>query len=205
MDDFAFVCAISDPFNPKILARIKHKVKENRDIGNGLGIIPKNPLVPKDYAKITYMIVILDNVRSALNVGSILRTCDALGIQEAFFCGITPEKDNPKVKKTALGAEKEITVSQFHTTTEAITEAKKRGFVSIGLETGGNSIPISKLPFVDSQIALIVGNEVSGISEEALEQCDYIVAIPMHGVKESLNVSVAFGIAAFELIDTSHL
>lgn len=151
------------------------------------------------------MIVILDNIRSALNVGSILRTCDALGISEAFFCGITPEKDNPKVKKTALGAEKEIIVTHFQTAEDAITEAKKRELIAIALETGEDSIPINKLASVDSEIALIIGNEVSGISEKALQLCDYIVAIPMHGVKESLNVSVAFGIAAFELINTSHL
>lgn len=144
------------------------------------------------------MIVILDNIRSALNVGSIIRTCDAFGIREIYFCGITPEINNPKVKKTSLGAEKVIISKYFASTLEAIQAVKLKNIPAIALETGPQAIPLHEYePRVE--FALVIGNEVSGVSDDVIRECDAVVQIPMRGVKESLNVSVAFGISAFWL------
>lgn len=144
------------------------------------------------------MIVVLDNIRSALNVGSILRTCDAFGIKEVFFCGITPEVSNPKVKKTSLGAEDSIKGTHFKSTQEAVRRLKILKYYMVGLETSEKAIDIKKFK-TDKKIALVVGNEVSGIAEDVQDACDFLVKIPMKGKKKSLNVAVAFGIAAYIL------
>jgi len=144
------------------------------------------------------MVVVLDNIRSALNVGSILRTCDAFDIKEVYFCGITPEIDNSKVKKTSLGAEKTIKPTYFKSTKEAIKRLKALSCYIVGLEINENAEDIEKFRS-NQKIALVVGNEVSGISEDVQRSCDFLVKIPMKGTKESLNVAVAFGIAAYNL------
>jgi tRNA G18 (ribose-2'-O)-methylase SpoU len=144
------------------------------------------------------MIVVLDNLRSAYNVGSILRTCDALGIKEVYFCGITPDDRDPKVQKTALGAADNINKTYKSDTYSSIKSLKNNGYKVIGLEINKNSLEVSKAQHFN-KMALIVGNEVCGLSDETIEQCDVLIQIPMKGIKESLNVSVAFGIAAYEL------
>lgn len=148
------------------------------------------------------MIVILDNLRSAHNVGSILRTCDALGVEDVYLCGITPTPSlNSKVKKTSLGAEDNLNIIYQENVESIITEIKNRGFQIIGLELSPNSVNIADLK-TQEKFALVVGNEVSGVSEEAQRLCDALVAIPMKGIKESLNVSVAFGIAGYTLMNS---
>jgi len=144
------------------------------------------------------MIVILDNLRSSYNVGSILRTCDALGIDEVYICGITPGPDDNKVQKTALGAEKNIRFTEANSTYDTVTRLHSDGYQIIGLELSSTAIDLDKI-HPSTKCALIVGNEVSGISEEIMELCDSVAQIPMKGIKESLNVSVAFGIAAYTL------
>lgn len=144
------------------------------------------------------MIVILDNLRSALNVGSILRTCDALGITEVYLCGITPSITDNKVRKTSLGAENNIKITDCPSTFDCLSVLKSKGYQIIGLELTENSINIKKVK-VAPKSALVVGNEVSGLNEETLSLCDVVTEIPMSGIKESLNVSVAFGIAAYEM------
>lgn len=140
----------------------------------------------------------LDNLRSALNVGSIIRTCDALGIKDIYFCGITPDPSNNKVLKTSLGAEKNTNINISKSTLETIQELKNEGFEIVGLELSDKSVDINKYE-KKSNIALIVGNEVSGLPEDVINECDNLVQIPMKGIKESLNVATAFGIAAFVL------
>jgi tRNA G18 (ribose-2'-O)-methylase SpoU len=143
------------------------------------------------------MIVILDNIRSALNVGSIIRTCDAFGIKEIVLCGLTPDQTNPKVLKTALGAEKNLNFKQFSNTLEAVKYFKEKGLLIISLELTEDAVPVNKIK--NGNFALVIGNEVSGVSPEVLRESDQVVQIPMQGIKESLNVSVAFGIAAYAL------
>jgi tRNA G18 (ribose-2'-O)-methylase SpoU len=146
------------------------------------------------------MIPILDNIRSAQNTGSIIRTCDALGIKEAAFCGITPDPTDPKVKKTALGAESDINFKYFKTSSDAINYYRELGCLVLALETSGTDI--KKYPKKsDALTCLIIGNEVSGISEQILKKSDQVLSIPMKGHKESLNVAVSFGIAAYILTE----
>lgn len=144
------------------------------------------------------MILVLDNLRSSYNVGSILRTCDALGVEEVYFCGITPGPTDKKVQKTALGAEKNIKPTETSSTYDTVTKLRTDGYQIIGLELSDKAVDLDKI-HPSAKCALIVGNEVSGISEEIMELCDSIAQIPMKGIKESLNVSVAFGIAAYAL------
>ncbi|MDD3679092.1 MAG: TrmH family RNA methyltransferase [Patescibacteria group bacterium] len=143
------------------------------------------------------MKVVLENIRSAQNVGSIIRTCDAFGIRDIYFCGITPTPENKKVLKTSLGAEKNINTHYKISTTQALSELKKDNEL-IALEITQNAIDIKKFKS-EKNIVIVLGNEISGISDQSLSLCDKVLKIPMKGTKESLNVAVAFGIAAFEL------
>ncbi len=144
------------------------------------------------------MRVVLDNLRSAQNVGTIIRTCDGLGIRNVELCGITPEITHPGVQKTALGAEKQLTIHSYRDTYERLTELKKKNIQIVGLEITKKSTNLDKV-VADDECALVVGNEVSGISDEILSLCDIVTNIPMQGKKESFNVAVAFGIAAYTL------
>ncbi len=148
------------------------------------------------------VVAVLDNLRSALNVGAIFRTADGAGISGLYLCGITPPADNPKVVKTALGAEKAIRWEHRWNCLETVEELKQNGFQLWALEGGSGAINLFRAlgkinP--DKPIALIVGNEVSGVDPAVVECCDRSVYIPMSGIKESLNVATAFGVAAYFL------
>lgn len=142
--------------------------------------------------------IALDNIRSAENVGSILRTSEALGIDKVFLCGITPTPENKKVLKTSLGAEKSIFYEYKSDILELLDDLIKDDIQILTLELTTESIDVSSfIPKKD--ICLILGNEVSGVSIEVLKRSKVNISIPMLGKKESLNVSVAFGIAAYTL------
>ncbi|MDD3480835.1 MAG: TrmH family RNA methyltransferase [Patescibacteria group bacterium] len=143
------------------------------------------------------MIVILDNIRSAQNVGSILRTCDGLGIREVYLCGITPGIDDRKVLKTSLGAEKSLKVLETPSTFDTVKGLLDK-YEVVALELSKGAVDIKEYT-PRKEVALVVGNEVSGVSDDVQKICNKEVMIPMKGTKESLNVSVAFGIAAFYL------
>lgn len=159
------------------------------------------------------MIAILHNIRSVHNTGSIFRTADGLGIERLFLCGITPspldrfgEKRTDFIK-ASLGAEDFVPwekiggASDSEAIVDLIRRLKQDGYIIISLEQHPASVPIGTIhsKISSEKITLIVGNEVEGIPEEILNASDHIVEIPMHGKKESFNVSVAFGIAAYEL------
>lgn len=150
-------------------------------------------------------IAVLDNIRSLYNVGSIFRTADAFGVDKICLCGYTPaptkDRQKKEIHKTALGAEEFIAWEKHSQTWKLLDDLKKQGFYIIGLEIDKKSVNISKFkPLMkERNIALIVGNEVKGLSQKILERCDKIIKIPMLGKKESLNVGVSFGIAAFYL------
>ena len=158
----------------------------------------------------TYLIV--DNIRSTHNVGSLLRTAEGLGVKEVFLCGITPypttdndsrlphlsHKLTSKISKTALGAEKYQTWRHCDKTSDAIDLLRKQAVEIIALEQTEHSRPLLAVAS-QKDIALVVGNEVTGISEIVLGLCDQITDIEMQGKKESLNVSVAAAIALFYL------
>lgn len=162
------------------------------------------------------MIVILYNIRSMHNVGSIFRTADAIGIKKIYICGITPDPvdlwGHPRadIIKASLGAENAVPwehVGQSlrpQAVIALIKKLKKEGYTILSLEQHATSIPLFSYKKSSQQkIALIVGNEVEGIPQSVLTHSDRIVEIPMYGTKESLNVSVAFGIAGFHLFGRS--
>ena len=147
-------------------------------------------------------VVILDDIRSAQNVGSIFRTSDASGIDRLYLCGITPtpypQRGVDRVSKTSLGAEKNVDWEYHDQTWKLIEKLKKENYRIIALEISKDAIDYKDLSF-KFPVALILGNEVQGLSEKILSQVDTILSLPMYGSKESLNVSVAFGITAYKI------
>jgi len=144
--------------------------------------------------------VIIHDVRSVLNVGSIFRTADGAGVEKIYLTGYTPGPDThaDKIAKTALGAEKVIPWERVRRVGDVVRRLKREGVLVIGLERTKNAIDYRKFK-PKFPLALIVGNEVEGISRNVAQYTDTIIEIPMRGKKESLNVAVAFGIAAYEL------
>lgn len=144
--------------------------------------------------------VICDNIRSLYNVGSIFRTSDALGVKKIYLCGITGTPEQKGVLKVSLGAEKSVQWEYCRNAWQLVEKLKKQGMkvVSLELTKGSKNVKLFKPKF---PLALIVGNEVSGVSSALLKRSDAIVHIPMKGIKESLNVSVAFGIAAYVIMN----
>jgi 23S rRNA (guanosine2251-2'-O)-methyltransferase len=150
--------------------------------------------------------VLLDNIRSAWNVGSILRSADGFGFRHAYLCGITPTPDNEAVTKTSLGAEDSVPWSYHKDVVKLVKGLKAEGWKVYGLEEDPRAIPLEAEDLL-SQVrerapilqVLIVGNEVTGIDPELLDLCDQIFYIPMRGKKKSFNVATAFGIAAYAM------
>jgi len=150
------------------------------------------------------VILVLHNIRSVYNVGSIFRTADAAGVEKVYLCGYTPAPldrfgaPRKDLAKVALGAEKTIPWVQVKTLASAIKQLKKENYLVAAVEQDKNSTPLfSYKP--PKKLALVLGNEVRGLSKSSLKLCDVVLEIPMRGHKESLNVSVAAGIAMFAL------
>ncbi len=146
--------------------------------------------------------VLLDNIRSAGNVGSIIRSAEGFGFSHAYLCGITPTPDNDAVKKTALGADESVTWSYHKDAVKLTKGLKTKGWDIFSLEEGKNASALANARRdLDParQTVLIVGNEVTGVDASLLELCKRVFYIPMQGEKKSFNVAVAFGIAAYAL------
>jgi tRNA G18 (ribose-2'-O)-methylase SpoU len=153
-----------------------------------------------------HIAVLLDNIRSAWNVGSILRSADGFGFMHAYLCGITPTADNEAVTKTSLGAEDTVPWSYHKDAVKLVQGLKKEGWRIYALEDDEKAIALEHarvsqpIPEQAPELhILIVGNEVSGVDPQLLDLCDGIFYIPMHGEKKSFNVAIAFGIAAYAL------
>lgn len=142
--------------------------------------------------------VICDNIRSLENIGSIFRTSDALGVSKIYLCGISGKPPHHKISKTALGAEEKVPFEYYKQTSRLIDKLKKSKINIIALEQDKKAILYTKLK-PKFPLALILGNEVKGVSKKILEKSDKIIFLPMSGQKESLNVSVAFGVAGYEI------
>lgn len=151
--------------------------------------------------------VLLHNIRSVYNVGSIFRTADGAGIEHVYLSGYTPHpidrfgRNRSDMHKVALGAELTIPWSSFDTTEKALKTFRERKVYIVAVEQSRGSIPYTTLSIPDDidEVVLIIGEETQGIEESILKQVDATIDIPMRGEKESLNVSVAFGIVAYEL------
>lgn len=144
---------------------------------------------------------LLDNIRSVLNVGTIIRTADGAGIRHMHLCGITPTPNNPKLAKTALGAEQEVNWTYHGDGLAAAISLREKGLRLWALEGGPRAESLFEATgdLAGPPIALVVGSEVSGVDPGILEQCERVMCLPMQGVKTTLNVGVAFGIAAYLL------
>lgn len=147
------------------------------------------------------MAVLLDNIRSAWNVGSIFRSADGFGFAHAHLCGITPTPESEAVMKTSLGAENTVTWSYHKDAVKLVRGLKKEGWQVWALEEHERAVSLSTFPRNPSSIPLIliIGNEVTGVDPDLLDLSDSIFHIPMYGQKTSFNVAVAFGIAAYQL------
>lgn len=145
--------------------------------------------------------IILDNVRSMNNVGSIFRTSDAFNIAGLLLCGLTPKPPHRDIQKTALGATDAVPWLYFETVVSAIEHLKDQDIEIWAVEQTHNSIPLNQSAKLKSKkIALIFGNEVNGVSDEALALCSGCFEIPQWGTKHSLNISVSAGIAMWEIV-----
>ncbi|HEY9167827.1 MAG TPA: TrmH family RNA methyltransferase [Candidatus Kryptonia bacterium] len=143
----------------------------------------------------------LENVRSLYNVGSIFRTSDAILLSKLYLTGFTPHPPRPEISKTALGAVESVPWSYHKKAVEAVQEIKSAGLKFVVLEQTRESVPIWELPRNLFPVCIAVGNEIGGISKELVDYADIAVDIPMKGVKHSLNVAVAYGIAVYRLYE----
>lgn len=150
-------------------------------------------------SKKTPLVVVLDNVRSLHNVGSVFRTADAFRIQHIYLCGITATPPHAEIHKTALGAENAVEWTFFNDTMQAIELLKEQGYVVLSVEQAENSISLPNLALdVTKQYAIVLGNEVKGVQQQVVDACHGCIEIPQFGTKHSLNVSVAAGLVMWD-------
>lgn len=148
------------------------------------------------------LLVILDNIRSVHNVGSVFRTSDAAGIEKIYLCGTTPTpidrfgRARNDMAKVALGAEKTVPWEYAENTLDIVKKLKTEGIKVFGVEQYEGSVDYASVKYSE-QCAFVFGNEVGGVSLDVLAECDEVIEIPMKGEKESLNVSVAVGVVLF--------
>ncbi len=143
--------------------------------------------------------VVLDNLRSAFNVGSIFRTADACAVAHMHLCGMTAHPPHPKLEKTALGAFDYLKWSYYERNRDCVAELAARGIPLVAVETVPEAVPhhIYRWP---KPVAVVFGNEVNGVNERVLRRCDAVVRIPMLGHKNSLNVATAVGVVLYEIL-----
>lgn len=149
----------------------------------------------------TPVVVVMDNIRSMHNVGSVFRTADAFLLRGIYLCGYTPQPPHRDIHKTALGATETVDWTYFATTAEAVRSLKEDGYSVFAIEQTIGSVPLQEFSARHSgPLAVVFGNEVTGVGEEALALCDGSVEIPQWGMKHSLNISIAAGIVLWELV-----
>ncbi len=149
----------------------------------------------------TPVIAVLENIRSAYNVGSVFRTADAFLLESIYITGYTAKPPHKEIRKTALGAEDTVDWQFFSDATEAINNLKLNGYKVYAVEQVTNSLSLEKIEFNPAEkIAVIFGNEVTGVEQETILRCDGCIEIPQLGMKHSLNISTAAGVVLWEII-----
>lgn len=152
----------------------------------------------KDSPKIP-LIVVLDNIRSLNNIGSVFRTSDAFLVQSIYLCGITATPPHAEIHKTALGAEKSVDWKYFADAKDAVEELKQNDYFVYAVEQVENSVKLDSLTLdKTSKYAVVLGNEVKGVQQEVVDMCDSTLEIPQWGTKHSLNVSITAGIVIWD-------
>ena len=169
-----------------------------------LKITEMNRLTPEEF-KIqtkTPLVVVLDNVRSLHNVGSVFRTSDAFLVEKVLLCGITSTPPHAEIHKTALGAEDAVDWKYYENTLDVVAELKSEGYTVFAIEQAEGSTMLSKLSLEkDKKYAVVLGNEVKGVQQLVVDACEACIEIPQFGTKHSLNVSVTAGIIIWEFFD----
>ena len=145
------------------------------------------------------IIVILDDIRSMHNVGSVFRTADAFAAHAIYLCGYTPTPPHRDIHKTALGATDTVPWQHFPTTIEAVEHARQQGYKIYAIEQAHNSTSLHQLEWKGQPLALVLGNEVTGVNDEVLKLADGVLEIPQWGAKHSLNISVTAGVVLWEI------
>jgi 23S rRNA (guanosine2251-2'-O)-methyltransferase len=166
-----------------------------------LKITEMNRLTPEEFKQQTKtpLVVILDNVRSLHNVGSVFRTGDAFIIESVYLCGITSTPPHAEIHKTALGAENTVEWKYVEDTHQAVNELKQQGYTVFAIEQAQGSIMLTDIELSRTcKYAVILGNEVKGVQQTVVDACDACIEIPQYGTKHSLNVSVTGGIIIWE-------
>lgn len=147
------------------------------------------------------IIAVLENIRSAYNVGSVFRTADAFLLQSVYVIGYTAQPPHKEIKKTALGAEETVDWKYFSSSQEAIRDLKSNNYKVYAVEQASDSISLEKVAFSkEDKIAVIFGNEVSGVDQDTINLCQGCIEIPQLGMKHSLNIATAAGVVLWELI-----
>lgn len=145
------------------------------------------------------LVVVLDNVRSRNNIGSVFRTSDAFRVEEIMLCGITSVPPNAEIHKTALGAEDSVKWRYFEETISAVQQLKETGFIVFAIEQAENSLSLESVQLDKSKrYAVVLGHEVHGVQQAVVDACDHCIEIPQFGTKHSLNVSVTAGIVIWD-------
>ncbi len=143
--------------------------------------------------------VVLDNIRSMHNIGSIFRTSDGFAVEQICLCGITAQPPHREIEKTALGATQSVNWTYFETSMQAIKDLRGNGYKIIAIEQAENSVMLNKFtPSTNEKYALIFGNEVNGVSDDVMQQIDSCIEIPQFGTKHSFNVVVSAGIVLWD-------
>ena len=163
----------------------------------------------EDYKKVEKLpiTVVLDNVRSEMNVGAVFRTADAFLIERIMLCGITPQPPKSEIHKTALGAEESVEWQYYPNTLLAIDQLKQEGYTICSIEQVHDSVSLEQYVIEKGQkVAIVMGNEVKGVSQEVVDASDHCIEIPQHGTKHSLNISCCAAIVMWkfysDLIET---
>lgn len=145
------------------------------------------------------LVVVLDDVRSMYNVGSVFRTCDAFRVQQLCLCGITGLPPHSEIHKTALGAEDSVAWKHYDSALEAVRQLHEEGFVVYAVEQAEGSTMLQNMEQAAAPLAIVFGNEVKGVHQEVVDACDGCLEIPQFGTKHSLNVSLTAGMVIWEL------
>lgn len=152
-----------------------------------------------DEVKRMPVVAVIDSIRSMYNTGSIFRTSDGAMIEKLILTGYTPTPEKKEVLKTALGASESIPWEYIQDPVEAVIQLKNSGYNIAALELTDKRREYTSLRYSEFPLALVIGNEITGVSQKVLDLCDFALEIPQYGIKQSLNVAVAYGVAIFEL------
>jgi len=146
------------------------------------------------------VVVVLDNIRSLNNIGSVFRTSDAFLLEKIYLCGITAQPPHRDIHKTALGATESVKWEHIESTLDCVEKLQKKGYHCLAIEQAENSLMLDKYdPTQHDKIAVVFGNEVKGVQQSVIDQCDHCIEIPQLGTKHSLNISVSAGVVLWEL------